>query len=202
MKKGLGVRLVLIAVAAGILLAGGVLLSTRLHPYAYAGNSLAKPLPAYDFSLTGSDQKLYHLSDLHGKLVLLFFGYTSCPDECPTTTAILESVLDQLGSRAGEVQVVMVTVDPQKDSPQVLQAYFTKFGGRILGLTGDLGTITQTAKQYGVFFQKQTAADGTYSIQHTLLLELIDRQGNIRVIYPYNTPVESISADVAYMLNQ
>ena len=202
MKKSSGARLIFITAAAGVLLAGAVLLSTRLRPHTYAGNPLATPLPAYDFSLIGSDQKLHHLSDLHGRLVLLFFGYTSCPDECPTTTAILEGVLDQLGSRAGEVQVVMITVDPHKDSPQVLQAYFAKFGGRILGLTGDLGTITQTAKQYGIFFQKQAAANGTYSVQHTLLLELIDRQGNIRVIYPYNTPAESITADVAYMLNQ
>ena len=194
--------MIFIAAAAGVLLAGAVLLSNRLRPHAFAGTSLATPLPAYDFSLTGSDQKPYHLSDLRGRLVLLYFGYTSCPDECPTTTAILERVLDQSGSRAGEVQVVMITVDPQKDSPQVLQAYFAKFGGRILGLTGDLGTINKTAKQYGVFFQKQASADGTYSVQHTLLLELIDRQGNIRVMYPYNTPAESITADVAYMLNQ
>jgi protein SCO1/2 len=202
MKKGSGTRLIFFGVAAAVLLTGAVIFSNRLRPHAYAGSPLATPLPAYDFSLTGSDQKLYHLSDLRGKLVLLFFGYTSCPDECPTTAAILESVLDQLGSRTGEVQVVMITVDPQKDTPQVLQAYFAKFGGRILGLTGDLATITQTAKQYGVFFQKQAAADGTYSVQHTLLLELIDRQGNIRVIYPYNTPAASITADVAYMLNQ
>jgi protein SCO1/2 len=202
MKKGSGIRLILFAAAAAILLAGAVLLSNRLRPYAYAGTHLAPPLPAYDFSLTGSDQKLYHLSDLRGKLVLLFFGYTSCPDECPTTTAILERVLDQLGSRAGEVQVMMITVDPQKDTPQVLQAYFAKFGGRILGLTGDPAEIAQTAKQYGVFYQKQAGAGGAYTIQHTLLLELIDRQGNIQVVYPYNTPAESITADVAYMLNQ
>jgi protein SCO1/2 len=200
MKKG--AWLILFAAAAAVLLAGAVLLSNKMQPHTFAGNPLATPLPAYDFGLTGSDQKAYHLSDLRGKLALLFFGYTTCPDECPTTTAILEGVLDQLGSRAGEVRVVMITVDPQKDTPQVLQAYFAKFGGRILGLTGDLETITQTAKQYGVFFQKQAAADGTYSIEHTLLLELIDRQGNIRVVYPYNTPAESIKADVQYMLNQ
>ena len=202
MKQGLGVKLMLIAAAAAVLLAGAVLLSARLRPHVYVGDLLATPLPAYGFSLTGSDQKPYHLSDLRGRLVLLFFGYTSCPDECPTTTAILEQVLDQLGSRAGEVQVVMITVDPQKDTPQVLQAYFAKFGGRILGLPGDLAAISATARQYGVFYQKQTAADGSVSIQHTLLLELIDRQGNIRLTYPYNTPAESITADVAYLLNQ
>jgi protein SCO1/2 len=202
MKQGLGVKLMLIAAAAAVLLAGAVLLSTRLRPHAYAGDRLATPLPAYDFNLTGSDQKPYHLSDLRGRLVLLFFGFTSCPDECPTTTAILEQVLNQLGSRAGEVQVMMITVDPQTDTPQVLQAYFAKFGGRILGLTGDLAAISATARQYGVFYQKQTAADGSVSIQHTLLLELIDRQGNIRLTYPYNTPAELITADVAYLLNQ
>ena len=202
MKKGAGARLILIAAVAAVLLAGAVLLSARLRPHAYAGNYLATALPAYDFTLTGSDQKIYHLSDLRGKLVLLFFGYTSCPDECPTTTAILERVLDQLSSRAGEVQVVMITVDPQTDTPQVLQAYFAKFGGRILGLTGAPAVIAQTARQYGVFYQKQTAANGTVTIQHTLLLELIDRQGDVRVIYPYNTPAESISSDVAYLLNQ
>ena len=96
----------------------------------------------------------------------------------------------------------MITVDAQKDTPQVLQAYFAKFGGRILGLTGDLAAISATARQYGVFYQKQTAADGSVSIQHTLLLELIDRHGNVRLTYPYNTPAESIAADVAYLLNQ
>ena len=202
MKKGLGIRLILIAVAAGALLAGAVLLSARLHPHAYAAKPLATPLPAYDFALTGSDLKPYHLSDLRGRLVLLFFGYTSCPDECPTTTAILEQVIGRLGSQAGEVQVAMITVDPHKDTPQVLQAYFEKFGGRILGLTGDLAVITETARQYGVFFQKQTAADGSTLIEHTLLLELIDRQGYIRVVYPYNTPAESIASDLEYLLSQ
>jgi protein SCO1/2 len=111
MKQGLGVKLMLIAAAATVLLAGAVLLSARLRPHAYAGDRLATPLPAYDFNLTGSDQKQYHLNDWRGRLVLLFFGYTSCPDECPTTTAILEQVIDQLGSRAGEVQVVMISGD-------------------------------------------------------------------------------------------
>ena len=96
--------MILVAAAADVLLAGAVLLSTRLHPLAYAGDYLAMPLLAYDFNLIGSYQKLYHLSD-------------------------------QLGSRAGEVQVAMITVDSQMDSPQVLQAYFRKIGGLILGLS-------------------------------------------------------------------
>ena len=116
-----------------MLLAGAILLSTRLHPHAHAGNYLAMPLLAYDFNFTGSDQKLYHLSD-------------------------------QLGSRAGEVQVAMITVDPQIDSPQVFQAYFRKIGGRILGLTGAPAAITETASHYGIFFHKLTAADGSTSI--------------------------------------
>jgi len=202
MKIGLLARLILLAALAGLLLASALLLSVRLRPHVFAGTQLATPQPAYDFSLTGSDQKPYQLTDLRGKLVLLYFGYTSCPDECPNTTAILESVIGQLGSRVAEVKVVMITVDPQKDTPKALQVYFAKFGGRILGLTGDLPAITATANQYGVFFKKQTATDGSVSIQHTLLLELIDRQGKIRVIYPYNTPAEAILSDVVDLLNQ
>ena len=121
MKKALGARLILVAASAAVLLAGAVLLSTRLHPLAYAGDYLATPLLADDFSLTGSEQKLYHLSD-------------------------------QLGCRAGEVQVAMITVDPQSDSPQVFQAYFRKIGGRILGLTGAPTAITETVSHYGISF--------------------------------------------------
>jgi protein SCO1/2 len=184
--------------AAGLAVLG--LMWQVLFTHTFSGTQMQSPQLAYDFSLSAPENKIVHLSDMRGKVVLLYFGYISCPDECPATTAILERVLDQMSSQAERVQVILVTVDPERDTPENLRAYLNTFGGRILGLSGDLKSISETASKYGVFFQKKAVGDQPYTVEHTLLLELIDPEGFARVVYTNPTAPEGIVSDLKYIL--
>jgi len=184
-------------------LAAVLILGLLLRPHRYGGTVLQSPQPAYDFTLTGGEGQPVSLHDLRGKLVLLFFGYTACPDVCPTTLREVGAALDILGKRANGVQPVFISVDPEKDTPQRMQAYLANVNPRVLGLTSDLETITLTASQYGIFFQKQEyGTKGSYTVDHTATLLLLDKEGYLRVVYPYGTPAEAIASDIQYLLKQ
>lgn len=182
-------------------LAAVILLGLWLRPHQYAGTVLQSPMQAYDFTLVGPEDSRVRLSDLRGKQVLLFFGYTSCPDICPSTLYEMRDMLDALGKRAEQVQVVFVSVDPEKDTPQRMKAYLNNIDPRILGLTADLDTITETASQYGIFFQKRPYNnEGGYLVDHTATVLYVDGDGFLRVVYPYGTPGAAIAADVKYLM--
>jgi protein SCO1/2 len=177
---------------------------TQLRPHQFGGTLLQSPSPAYNFSLTGPQGSKVQLSDLRGKAVLVYFGYTTCPDVCPTTLKTVGKVLDQLGKQAEQVQAVMITVDPEKDSPARLAAYLNNVEKRVMGLSGDLETITQIATQYGVFFQKRPfGSEGGYLVDHTATLMLVDAKGYLRVIYPYDAQgalAGAMADDIRYIL--
>lgn len=184
-------------------LAAVIILWDLVRPHTFAGTVMQSPQPAYSFTLTGPGDQPVSLEDLRGKVVLLFFGYTSCPDVCPTTLYEMRAMLDALGNRAAQAQVVFVSVDPEKDTPQRMQAYLANIDSkeRLLGLTGDLDTLNEIAAQYGVFFQKRIISEtGTYLIDHTATVLLVDGEGYLRVVYPYGTSGEAIAADVRYIL--
>lgn len=184
-------------------LAAVIILWDLVRPHTFAGTVMQSPQPAYSFTLTGPGNQPVSLEDLRGKVVLLFFGYTSCPDVCPTTLYEMRAMLDALGNRAAQAQVVFVSVDPEKDTPQRMQAYLANIDSeeRFLGLTGDLDTLNEIAAQYGIFFQKRIISEtGAYLIDHTATVLLVDGEGYLRVVYPYGTPGEAIAADVRYIL--
>lgn len=192
--SGAGILLGLAFVTIGLFLVS--------QPHAFAGTVLQNPQPAYDYALIGPNGETSRLSDLRGKTVLIFFGYTSCPDICPATMHNLHLVLESLGSRADQVQVVFITVDPEKDTPQRIQAYTAGIDARMLGLSGDLNTITQTAEKYGIAFQKQFTGNGSdYTVDHTAAIQLVDSKGLLRVVYPYDTSTEALTSDVRYFLS-
>lgn len=178
-----------------------LLISLALRPHNFAGTILQSPEPAYNFTLNGPDQATVSLSDFRGKVVLLFFGYTHCPDVCPTTLHEESKVLDLLGRQAEKVQPIFISVDPERDSPQRLKAYLNNLDGRIIGITGDLKVINEITTQYGVFFQKRIiSADGNYLVDHTATTFLVDQNGYLRVIYAYAAPARGIAEDVKYIL--
>ncbi len=181
-------------------------LGRAVLPHRFAGTVVQSPNTAADFTLTGAGDVPVSLSDFRGRVVLLYFGYTACPDICPTTLQELMKALDLLGGKAGQVQVIMVSVDPEKDTPQRLDAYLRNLdpAERLIGLTGSQDQIQEAATQYGVFYQKRENAETSlsYLVDHTATVMLIDRKGYLRVVYPYGTPADGIASDLRYILRK
>lgn len=170
-------------------------------PYQYHGLFLETPKPAPDVTLTDMNGQPAKLTDFAGKVVLLYFGYTFCPDVCPTSLSAFNKALEQMGSKADEVQLVMVSVDPERDTPAVLKSYLANFNPDFIGMTGTEEQIAQAATPFGVIYQKHegTAATG-YLVDHTASLMVLDRAGNMRLVLPFETPPEDIAADLKQML--
>ena len=120
------------------------------------------------------------LEDWRGKVVVLFFGFTHCPDVCPTTLADLSQVMKELGPDAERIQVLFVTVDPERDTPEVLGKYVGAFDPRFLGLYGDAAATQRAAREFKVFYEKRKTADG-YSVDHSGQTYVIDPQGRLRL---------------------
>ena len=194
---GLGSMLLIGIVIVGVLLFG--------KPADFRGAAYVEPYPAApDFELTQADGTSFRLSEKRGEIVLLFFGYTSCPDVCPTTLAELNQTLEKLGEdAANRVQVIFVTVDPDRDTPERTQEYVNHFNTSFIGLSGTEAELTTVWDDYGVF---REIVDGTsaagYIVNHTARVTLIDGDGNLRVSFNFDTPVEDIVYDLKLILKE
>ncbi len=135
------------------------------------------------FSLTGPDGKTISDADLKGQPVVLFFGYTHCPDVCPTTLFEISQLFHKLGD-AAKIRGVFVTVDPERDTPAILKDYLSSFDTRIIGLSGDKATLEPMLKAYRVYARKNPSANGEYSMDHSAIVYLMDKQ--MRFIGPLN----------------
>jgi len=145
-----------------------------------------------DFTLTDQHGERFQLDQLRGKVVLLFFGYTYCPDICPTELASIAAVFDALEERALQVQGLFVTVDPERDTPEVLNNYVRYFHEDLIGLTGTAAEIERVALQYRVRYSKHELDDGNYTIDHSAQLYVIDREGTLTSAVPYGLPAEHV----------
>jgi protein SCO1 len=182
------------------LVAAGVFLFSK--PDTFRGTTYAEPYPvAPEIELTRANGTTFRLSEMRGKVVALFFGYTSCPDVCPTTMAELKQALDKLGKQANQVQVLFVTVDPKRDTPQRVQEYVNHFNPDFIGLSGSEAELAKVWNNYGVFREvaESTSAAG-YLVSHTARVTLIDQQGSLRVSFPFDTPVEDVVHDLKLLL--
>ncbi len=155
-----------------------------------------------DFSLADHTGRARTLGDFRGKVVVMFFGYTRCPDVCPTTLAELRAVKDQLGEDGTRLQVLFVTVDPERDTQKVLADYVPAFDPTFLGLYGDPGATTKVAKDFKVFFEKVPGktSDG-YTVDHTAGSYIFDPQGRLRLFARHGSPA-SLVADIRTLLHQ
>lgn len=154
-----------------------------------------------NFALTDHAGLARRLGDFKGKVVLLFFGYTQCPDVCPTTLASLREVVLKLGESASQVQVVFVTLDPAPDTPSVLAEYVTAFHPGFIGLYGDEAATAATAKDFKVFYVKHPGTvAGTYSIDHSTGSYAFDRQGRLRLLIRHGETSDNVAADVKLLL--
>ena len=170
--------------------------------YAFQGGEIAPPNPAPALALTDQHGQPFDLAAQEGRVVLLFFGYTSCPDVCPTTLSDLLTVREQLGERADDVAVVFVTVDPARDTPERLAQYLDFFDPTFTGLAGTDEQIARAKQGYGVYsrIQESTSSLG-YLVDHTSALFVIDPDGNYRLTYPYGTDPAVIAGDVSHLLD-
>ncbi len=155
-------------------------------------NAKAQPGIGGDFSLIDDDGRPFELNQLRGKLVLLFFGYTFCPDICPTELSNLAAVLDALGPKAERVQGLFVSLDPLRDTPSVLHDYTRYFNETLIGLTGTPDQVERVAQQYRVRYQRHELADGRYSLDHSANLYVIDGEGRLAAVVPYGLPPEHV----------
>ncbi|MFN5079224.1 MAG: SCO family protein [Burkholderiales bacterium] len=153
-----------------------------------------------NFTLTDHTGKTRSLSDYQGKVVLIFFGFTQCPDVCPTTLAELSEVMKKLGSGADRVQVLFITVDPERDTQTVLGQYVPAFDPRFVGLTGSVEQIAAVAKDFKAFYQKVPTPNGSYTVDHFSGMYAFDATGRIRLFIRYRAPMDSVVADVKTLL--
>jgi protein SCO1/2 len=158
---------------------------------------------ARTLKLTGHDGKPRALSDFVGKVVVVFFGYTQCPDVCPTTLSRLAAVAKELGSDADRMQVLFVTVDPERDTQEVLAQYVPAFDPRFIGLYGDAEATARTAKEFKVLYQKQPGKTGqSYTVDHSAGTFIYDRAGRVRLFVRHEMPVEDLVHDLRILLEQ
>jgi protein SCO1/2 len=156
---------------------------------------------AKNFALTDQNGKSRTLADFKGKVVVIFFGYTQCPDVCQTTMAEMATVMKQLGSLADGVQVLFVTVDPDRDTQALLAAYVPNFDSRFLGLYGDQAATAKIAKDFKVFYQKNPGKTAdSYTVDHTAGSYVFDREGRIRLFLRHGQGAEPIVHDLKILL--
>jgi protein SCO1 len=152
-------------------------------------------------TLTDHNGKLRTLSDFKGKVVVMFFGYTHCPDVCPTTMSDLKQTMKLLGNDADKVQVLFITVDPERDTKEVLAKFVPSFDKRFIGLTGTLEEVAKNMGSYKIFANKvPSASSGTYSIDHSAGLYVFDKTGTARIYMGYGEKPADIAHDIEQLL--
>jgi len=201
-------RWIILTVAALVLVGGATAgaFAAGLLPFGRGGlhgSAIDPPLPIVDAPLTGAGGQEVRLADFRGKVVVLYFGYTYCPDVCPTTLANVARAMKELGKRAEDVQVVMITVDPDRDTPEITQEYVSRFDPSFIGLGGDVERIREVATGMGVYFEKQERGSaGGYLVDHTATVLVLDRNGDLRLMLPYGLTGEQIANDLRWALKQ
>lgn len=193
--------LAVVAMAGALLIAGCDRLSADSKP-AFQNTDVTGLDYAKDFALPDFNGKVRTLSEFRGKAVVVFFGYTQCPDVCPTTMADMATVMKQLGPMADRVQVIFVSIDPERDTPELLAKYVPAFDPRFLGLVGDKAATERVAKEFKVFYQKVPGkTPGSYTMDHTAGSYVFDAQGRIRLFIRNGQGPEPIAHDLKLLLS-
>lgn len=203
-SRAIGRRQGLLWLAAGAtgLLSGCDRLSPGGQPAkpSFKGIDITGADYARGFSLTDFNGQTRTLADFQGRVVMLYFGFVQCPDVCPTALTRAAAVMERLGPRAGDLQVVFVTVDPERDTPELLREYMAAFHPSFLALTGNAEQIAQTAKDFRAFYKK-VPTGSSYTMDHTALSYLFDRQGRIRVALRHEQTADDYTADIRALLD-
>ncbi len=190
----------------GILIGLGLLLvgwQISNQPYEFKGSQIEPPIPAADFELTDHHGETFRLSEQAGDVVLIFFGYTNCPDVCPITLSEYKKIIESLGDQADQVRFAFITVDPERDDVARLNTYLGFYHPSILGLTGEVAALEMVYQDYGVYRAKQELGSASgYLVDHTARTYLIDKAGNWRLTYPFEMDWEDMLADIENLVGE
>jgi len=176
-----------------------------LQAHQFRGSVIDPPFPAPDLKLQDQNGQTFQLSAQRGKIVLMFFGYTNCPDVCPTTLAQFKQVGAELGTQASQVRFVFVTVDPERDTAEKMKAYLDAIDPAIVGLVGPQTELEPIWKSYGVYRQKQPGqSPGDYAdaLEHSSRVYLVDAQGDLRLTYSFGLVPDDVVQDIKYLLRK
>lgn len=191
-------RLLLVIVGSfllGSLIGVGALMLNQESPNKNRVVTTGQALIGGPFELVGKDGKTVTDKDFRGRYMLVFFGFTHCPDICPAELQVMSAALDDLGDKADQVVPVFITVDPERDTPELVTAYVENFGPNFVGLTGSLEAVDKAAKAYRVTYQKfhEEGAGDNYSVDHSALVYLMGPDGKFVTHFPYGTSPEKMA---------
>lgn len=177
-------------------------LALLLGAAAAAGCAPKPPEIGGDFALTDQNGARFTLESQRGKILLVFFGYTMCPDVCPTTLSKLSAVMRRLGDAKDQVRTLYISVDPERDTPEVLKADLALFSLDAVGLTGTRAEVDAVVKQFGASYEIVPTPESAakYSVSHSTTLYLLDREGRVRQTFPYEATVDEVTAGIRALL--
>ena len=190
-------RTVVIAAAAAALAA----CQPAEPPASFKGIDITGAAYARDFSLPDAEGAMRSLGEFKGKVVLVFFGFAQCPDVCPTTLGRAIEVRKLLGADGNKVQVVLITVDPERDKPEVLREYMKAYDPSFIALRGNAGQLADTAKEFKVFFQKVPTSKDSYTMDHTAITYAFDPKGRVRLALRHEQSAADVAADLKMLLS-
>jgi protein SCO1/2 len=194
--------MVLVIAGAGF----GVWNLTTEAPHDWRGAAYDPPRTGVDFTLTDQDGERLSTTELEGKVVLLYFGYTHCPDFCPATLIDFQRVKQALGDDADQVAFVMVSVDPQRDTPEVLKEYLDYFDPTFIGLTGSEDELAPITQEFGIYSSAgdatpQSNGEDVYWVDHSTKTYVLNKDGELAIEYAFGTSAEDITADVEHLID-
>lgn len=200
-------RTQILALLAILVVAAGVVIywaTNRTEAYQFNGGEISPAAQAPSLALTDQNGEPFTLADESGTVSLIYFGYTTCPDLCPTTLNDFTIVKDDLGENAAGVDFIMVTFDPERDTQARMQEYLNFFDPDFIGLRGDDAQTQQFLQDYGVTIKRVEYPNSStgYLIDHTALIYVIDKEGRLRLTYPYGTDPLMIAEDVQHLVTE
>jgi protein SCO1/2 len=191
-----------LAIAALLIMAAGAVLGLALRdtPKGVAGTALASAIGG-PFQLVDQNGKAFTDANLKGKWHLVFFGYTHCPDTCPTVLNEIALALDKLGKKKDQVSVVFISVDPDRDTPAVLKSYVESFDAPVVALTGTAAEVKQAAADYRVYYAKHPRSDGDYEMDHSAVIYVMDPQGRFTATFNPDTQADAMATRLEKLMS-
>ena len=179
-----------------------IFLQSCNKPNHWNASDVTGMMPDLEFTLTGTAGEAVTARSLQGKPLLLFFGFTNCPHVCPTTLTRLSMLMKKLGTQADDIQIALVSVDPERDTPEVMKTYTASFGHWLLGPTGPEDALTRLRKSYGVYAAMESSdSEGTYNVMHSTAIFAFDAKGRIRLLISDIDDIDAVASDLKQLID-